>query len=118
MSKEIWPQIPGIPEIRSSSNSGTDATKRKEARDFPFIPESPNEPMDASSVAWMTWFSILSQELQEYFGSNGLVPAHRTSSVIAQIEANPSTIGRFIYNCDTGTMMVNNTGTFKNILTS
>jgi len=68
--------------------------------------------------AWDKYFSILDTELNYYFGSDGTLFAFRTHADIVNILNTTNLIGRILYDSDNQVMRVNNTGQFKEILTS
>jgi hypothetical protein len=90
MATETWPKINSIPQV----------------------------PMSPDSEEWRRWGTILTQELQHYFGGNGLKPPRLNSATIATLESSSDSIGTVVFNCDTNELMVNKTGTFVNILTA
>lgn len=64
--------------------------------------------------SWLLFFQQLIHTLQTDFGDEGIVVPKLTTAQINTLGAKG--IGRLVYNIDTKKMMINNSGTFQNIM--
>ena len=84
------------------------------------IPNVPIEKLVHSdggiSPTWAAYFQNLMTQLRLNLSDEGYVVPFLEASEIAQID-NADNIGKILYNTTTARMMINNSGTFENILT-
>jgi hypothetical protein len=83
----------------------------------------PNVPIDKLSSTdgrisptWAAYFQNLMTQMRLNLSDEGYVVPSLTSAEIAQIN-NTANVGKILYNTTTQRMMINNSGTFENILT-
>jgi hypothetical protein len=83
----------------------------------------PNVPIDrivtndgGISPTWAAFFQNLMTQMRLNLSDEGYVVPFLDSAEIAQID-NAENIGKILYNTTTARMMINNSGTFENILT-
>ncbi len=68
------------------------------------------------SSTWAAFFQNLMTQMRLNLSDEGYVVPFLDSAEIAQID-NAENIGKILYNTTTARMMINNSGTFENILT-
>lgn len=83
----------------------------------------PNVPIDKLSSTdgrisptWAAYFQNLMTQMRLNLSDEGYVAPSLTSAEISQIN-NTDNVGKILYNTTTQRMMINNSGTFENILT-